>query len=124
MSASQDKSQKFTFIYLNLYKLQKKMKEEVTASAVLRSSSAVPISGKTSGQVLKAADLQQRVMPRVDVYRPASFLGKRIAQPHSLSSAVPHNEIVESLKENLKSLNELHSRLKFMLQELEECVKD
>lgn len=113
MSASQDKSQKFTFIYLNLYQLQKKMKEEVAPASLL----------KGSGQVLKAAEVQQGMTHRVDVYRPASFLGKRIPQPQSLTS-VPRNEVVESLKENLKSLNDLHARLKFMLQELEEWVKE
>lgn len=120
MSASQDKSQKITFVYLDLYKLQKKMKEkEPEALKQELGSPTFSLPGKTSGQVLKAAQVSQNGVPdRVQPYVPASLIGKRVVP------AAPRNEVVESLKENLKSLNQLHARLKFMLEELEELIKN
>ncbi|MBC7690511.1 MAG: hypothetical protein H7222_01970 [Methylotenera sp.] len=48
---------------------------------------------------------------------------------HSLVQTVHQPDVVksqalESLKQNLKNLNDLHARLRFMLKELEELVKE
>jgi hypothetical protein len=61
-------------------------------------------------------------------YTPAELIGKRrptqaaqgmrVARPESIAKPS-----LESLKQNLKSLNDLHSRLKFMLAELEELTR-
>jgi hypothetical protein len=92
--------------------------------------------GLTQGTVLKAGNLapaekvQTKVELKVQVeapapaptvaeYRPTEFIGKRLAKP----KAVTNNPAIQSLKDNLKNLNDLHARLRFMLQELEELSK-
>jgi hypothetical protein len=103
-----------------------------------------------SNAVLKAGDVAVDGIPgapKIDTYSPASLLGKRVRKPESLAAseiigeripaapraaavAAPRpsfpasNPALESLKDNLKALNSLHSRLRFMLQELEELVKE
>lgn len=138
MSATQDKSQKITFVYSNLYEIYRKGKQAASEAP------AAPAEGHVgSGAVLKAGDLREPTLaiPRVKNYEPTEFLAKRMAaaaaKPQILPASLPRtvarpaslppvrkNEALESLKENLKSLNDLHSRLRFMLQELEELVKD
>jgi hypothetical protein len=74
--------------------------------------------------------------PEVRPYTPIELLGKRVTKPASLTLATSvvapssspmnaqSNAAIESLKENLKNLNDLHSRLRFMLRELEDLVKE
>lgn len=75
-----------------------------------------------SGTVLKAQDLRAEAPaePAVRRHSPPEFIAKRVARPPVL----PPSSAVVSLRENLKALNELHQRLRFMLQELEDLVKD
>ena len=111
MSATQDKNQKFTFVYSNLYQIHQKGKVE--------SEKPVAVSRPAHGQVLKTGDLHSSTGPRVEAYVPTGLLPKRAP-----ARTGTRNEAIESLKENLKSLNDLHSRLRFMLQELEELVRE
>jgi hypothetical protein len=138
MSATRDKNQKVTFIYKNfhhLYKQGTKNVQDAARSAEVRVESHL----NPSGQVLKVEDLNSQVFGVVKVapYSPPEFLGKRVARPAVLpaakpavapvaapTAALPTNPAIESLKENLKSLNDLHGRLRFMLQELEELVRE
>lgn len=143
MSATRDKSQKTTFVYSNLYQLYRKGVEaaknaEVPAApvapAVESSSSYVTLGFNrtpSSSNVLKARDLKQEA---VQPYNPPSLLTKRIV--HSPLKTEFKTSVVEkvstpvadpaikSLRENLQNLNELHARLRFMLQELEDLVKE
>jgi len=107
MSANQDKNEKFTFLYLNLYKINKKLKEGHPEVAQAEAAAQpIPVSRKLySGQVLKTAHLHQKPSA---TYVNSSY----------------YNEAIESLKGSLKSLNDLHSRLRFMLQEIEELVNE
>lgn len=109
MSANQDKNEKFTFLYLNLYKMNKKLKEGHPGVAQAEAAAQpFPVSRKLrSGQVLRAANLHQK---------PSSSVT-------SVNSSY-YNDAIESLKDNLKSLNDLHARLRFMLEEIEELVKE
>jgi hypothetical protein len=138
MSATRDKNQKTTFVYSNLYQLYKKGKE----AAVQAEVPAAP----ASSQVLKVENLNEPTFAatkvKISSYQPTEFIQKRIekkpavlkvaeqanqfVRPFSVSEApaVDQNPVIESLKNNLKSLNDLHSRLKFMLQELEDLVKE
>lgn len=97
MSAHTDKSQRFTFVYKNLYQLYKKSERN------------------PSVHVLKTEPLHRQDV-EVKPYKPVELLGKRL---HRSTDAT-----VKSLKTNLSELNDLHSRLKFMLTELEELVGD
>jgi hypothetical protein len=61
---------------------------------------------------------------------PANLLSSTSASPPSVQNPLvkatqqAQDTAIQSLKDNLKNLNDLHSRLRFMLQELEELVKE
>lgn len=145
MSASRDQSQKIAFVYSNLYSLYQKGKA-AAQDAVLPTdqapqakvdapitAEAVAVLQKTlpqSGAVIKTGDLNsaENSSAKVSSYSPTEFIGKRVARPASLpkKASVPAapKEAISSLKDNLKALNDLHARLRFMLQELEDLVKN
>ena len=138
MSATQDKSQKTTFVYSNLYQLYKKGKEAaVNAPHVPTANEPSHIEAPhfavpSSRNVLKSNDLKaqtEKLGVQVREYNPASLMKKRVATPPVLkaaplsSASTSSNPALLALKENLKNLNDLHARLRFMLQELEELAK-
>lgn len=108
MSASQDRTQKVAFVYSNLYHIYQKGKRAA------------------SGAVIKAEDLQSNekvaIQTSIRPYKPIELMMKRMDQQQAAQPAQSHP--VESLKRNLKSLNEVHSRLKFMLGELEDLMQN
>ena len=116
MSATRDKSQKITFVFSNFYHLYKKGKD----AAMSADLPEVPASER----VLKAGDARAELAKPLAVdlreHRPAEFIGKRVPKPPVL----PPSTAIVSLRENLKQLTDLHSRLRFMLNELEELVKE
>ena len=135
MSASRDKSQKVAFVYSNLYQMFKKGEAEAKVEAKVEAQAAEPAvnPGLTtaietpvarSSGILKAGDLHSNSFAaiRVNQYNPTEFIAKRVARPASLPPR--DNAAVDSLKKNLDQLNDLHSRLRFMLQELEDLVKE
>lgn len=130
MSATRDKSQKTTFVYTNLYQLYKKGVHAASKAPGLDAPLA-------TGKVLKAGDLKDPAF-KVEPYRPAELLSKRIARETSGPSPIQQPIYVKkpavlaqaqapalaSLKQNLQSLSDLHARLRFMLKELEDLVKE
>lgn len=173
MSATRDKTQKFTFVYSNFHELYRRAKEEaksaklpsdaVAADLPTAVSTEAPRSSKmvdenpaaeprpfsvrreferSAGRILKTAAVSEGMpkvttpeMPPVTIkpYTPVELIGKRVAKPSSLDLAKklpagqalpPSNPAIDSLKQNLHQLKDLHSRLRFMLQELEELVKE
>lgn len=127
MSATQDKSQKTTFVYSNLYQLYKKgqtaaKNAEIPAESVAKVD-ATPFVAPSSRNVIKSGDAKINAakinVAKVTEYHPSSLIGKRVSRPESISS----NAALSSLKDNLKNLNDLHARLRFMLQELEDLAK-
>jgi hypothetical protein len=133
MSASRDKSQKTAFVYSNLYQLYRKGQEAAkTAEPVVDLKKDVfqlPGTLPSEKNVLKSHDLKAEAAPAVSAYQPPSLLAKRIVEkPQALQqaqAAMPaQSAAIQSLKDNLKTLNDLHSRLKFMLEELQELVKE
>lgn len=143
MSATRDQSQKVAFVYSNLYQIYQKGKTAAQNASVPSEeapskvdSSPVAVSQSHSLQahskILKAEDLhQEKPSQKVSSYNPAELIGKRIERvvkrPAVLNvpkdAQAPKHAIV-NLKDNLKSLNDLHARLRFMLQELEDLVKE
>jgi hypothetical protein len=140
MSATRDQSQKVSFVYSNLYQIYQKGKAEAIAaevpnsgavikaaevSAQLPAESPKPLAVNPRSHILKTDDLRNQASSvKVAEYNPTAFIGKRVARPAVLPPAAQQpTAAITSLKENLKSLNDLHSRLRFMLQELEELVK-
>lgn len=69
----------------------------------------------SSSRVLKAGDLNQSQ----STFRVSPYVSKYVGVPVDSSP----QESIESLKQNLQSLRQLHSRLRFMLQELEEFTQ-
>lgn len=130
MSATYDKNQKVTFVYSNLYQIYRKGKE-AAKSADLPAEPVVSSSPAAVGRaVLKAENLKAHAAG-VSEYSPAEFINKRVPKPEvlkeTLAAAKPNqaqSQALQSLKDNLNSLNRLHERLRFMLQELEELVKE
>ena len=150
MSATRDKSQKITFVYSNLYAIYRKGIERAREGALKESDENSPsraaqalselalgTPGLKTGAVIKSAELRNQVNPgghpsqastpkpaaRIQPYTPAELVGRRVARPASLpNQAQP--EAVQSLKQNLQSLNDLQARLRFMLKELEELIKE
>jgi hypothetical protein len=140
MSASRDSSQKFKFVYSNLYQIYRKGKE-----AAQEAATAEPVAkGLTTGKILKADDLRTEgplAAVRVNPYTPAELLGPRLAQrapvetvlgalaapaarPSLTTASRAQSDAIDGLRKNLQNLNELHSRLRFMLKELEDLVKE
>jgi hypothetical protein len=142
MSASRDKTQKTAFVYSNLYQLYRKGKEAAMQADVPPPPSAESLSETHSSvfqlpnsmgtlasekNVLKTHDLKAEAAPAVNAYQPPSLLAKRIVEkPQALQkNQMPaQSAAIQSLKENLKTLNDLHARLKFMLEELQDLVKE
>jgi hypothetical protein len=154
MSATRDKSQKVAFVYSNLYQLYRKGRDAAVGAdpqAVIAkykaqqpaagSEMAPGTQGLSSGRVIKADDLRAasanggapakpEFEPAVAVrhYEPAALIGKRLPKPEAITSAAGahpiQNQALNSLKQNLNALQDLHARLRFMLQELEELVKE
>ncbi len=145
MSATRDKSQKIAFVYSNLYDVYKKGKNAACEASVDASLSAgldAPVDSgapvalrRARAHVIKAGDRAAEAAVSVETpaparkvtaYNPIELIGKRLPRPDCLppSATSPANPAIQDLKTNLKTLTDLHSRLRFMLQELEELVKD
>jgi hypothetical protein len=153
MSATRDKSQKVTFVYSNLYSIYRKGVERAREGAIRESAENSPSRAAQaiaetfgSGVVIKPGDARQapppappgRSAPVIRSYTPAELVGRSIAKPavlreaqaataadaasKSAKSASP--DAIASLKQNLESLNDLQARLRFMLKELEDLIKD
>jgi hypothetical protein len=143
MSATRDKTQKITFVYSNLYSVYRKGVERAREGATAESGTESPsraaealtelATAKSfeSGVVIKASDSRAQV----STYTPAELIGKRVARPAVLpaqaraqapaqAQAQATPQAVASLKDNLKSLNDLQARLRFMLEELEGLIKE
>ena len=134
MSATRDKNQKVAFVYSNLYQLYRKGTEAAQSAPQPKPSSSPVSSGPVSsgiikGDVLKSGELSSP-HAAVQPYRPVELMAKRQGIHQGAKAVLPRpslaapNESIQSLKDNLKALNDLHSRLRFMLQELEDLVKE
>ena len=106
--AIRDKSQSVGFVYTNIYEIYKKAKAASNISP--------------NSRVLRAEDLGDikitKFQPRT-LSRPAAEPAPVGAAPKLPASGNPF----EDLKSNLNRLQDLHSRLRFMLKELEDLVK-
>ncbi len=146
MSATRDPSQKHTFVYSNLYQLYQKGKvaakeavipEPIAATVAPIASASAPVSvasaaiserGIVTGKIIKADELAPGVIGlRVARHEPPSLLGKRLnPAPASRSRKVDptRREAIDGLRDNLRSLQNLHERLRFMLKEIEDLSKE
>lgn len=131
MSATRDKSQKVTFVYQNLHALYRQGLAAAKAAPSFTPNSAdraEPLTGVIRGKILKVDQIAAEPAAVV-THEPALLMGKRLGS--SATEAVPpsltlesQRQAIQSLQDNLKTLGDLHSRLRFMLKELEELVKE
>src|SRR4051794_20411356 len=95
MSATRDKSQKFQFVYSNLYSIYKKGKEAAKEAAVADTAISANPAGfglTTSNRVLKSGDAHAASVstvspvapPRISEYSPMELIGKRVNRPEIL----------------------------------------
>ena len=154
MSATKDKNQRFTFVYKDFYKAYKesqKMQKSTTATKGvvinLRTEQVnqpfTQPSRESSNRVLKVGEQrsgQTASSVKVREYKEPELVAKRVetaqirrdlekkTQRLSVGPLVRpltrNKDTVQDLKNNLKSLQDLHSRLRFMLNELEDLIKD
>ncbi|MBL7715713.1 MAG: hypothetical protein JNL01_09620 [Bdellovibrionales bacterium] len=111
MSATYDKSQKISFVYSNLHSLYRKGLEAARASELAPKLAGLTTQhGLVKGRVIKAHEVS---------VKPVAVT----ASPAVQSRTLHQRKAIESLQSNLKELNELHSRLRFMLKELETLTK-
>lgn len=111
--ANRDQTQKVAFVYSNIYQLYKKAKTEAESNT----------AGLSSAKVFRADEIPG---VKVTSFQPAEFKG---ATAPSSASPAPANRIAnpinpfDDLKQNISKLQDLHSRLRFMLKELEDLVE-
>lgn len=117
MSATQDKSQKITFVHSNLYAIQSS-KTSATLNAALPMIQKKAEASKKS-IVLKAADLRKNSLEGIEVkgYIPTPIVGTPVRTVSSSSA-------LKDLKENLKALNDLQARLRLMLEDIKESSEE
>lgn len=130
MSATRDPSQKHTFVYSNLYQLYQKGKVAAQAADVPAPVSAATSSaGIVTGKIIKADELAPGVVGlRVARHEPPSLIAKRLnptaAPARSLKVDPSRRQAIDGLRDNLRSLQNLHERLRFMLKEIEDLSKE
>ncbi len=121
MSATQDKTQRTTFVFNNLYQLYKKGAPSPVAVQTAE------VSGLQKGKIIKAAEvnLQDPENVQIKTYRPVDLMSKPSDLPRKAeeTQAQAAPAALSGLKKNLSDLQDLHSRLKFMLKEIEELTK-
>lgn len=109
--AIRDNSQKVGFVYTNIYQLYKKAKQ------------AEP-QAPSNARVFRADEIEGI---KVTKFEPRVF-SKPAVNPETTQSAPAAREVkgtnpFDDLKANLDRLTDLHSKLRFMLNELDDLVK-
>lgn len=114
MPANRDKDQKYGFFYQNLYQLYKNTKNaEAEASRdVVRDEANLESVHDVGPVVLKVGERTA-----------AAMASAAPAMAPEAATEFRADPTFESLRENLKRLSELHKKLKFMLEELEDLSK-
>lgn len=141
MSATRDKNQRPAFQYKNIYSLVNSRRIEGTACVLKAGESAEPgapvikgykpveIIGETIKKKLessRAAELPRLgLAPGLTISRSPQTPAQIPTQIQGVAHGVANgSSAVADLKKNLDALTELQGRLRFMLQELEDLVRD
>jgi len=134
MSATRDPSQKHTFVYSNLYQLYQKGKVAAHAAVVPAVIPAVVAdqnrTGLATGRIIKAEEMQTAMNSmgpvglRVARHEPPRLLGKRIEANRPAKGDASRRQAIDGLRDNLRQLQGLHERLRFMLKEIEELTNE
>lgn len=121
--ANRDKSQNVGFVYTNIYQLYKKAQNADAAQVAAAGAASAATQLKSDSRVWRADDLSGI---RITAFQPRTL--ERPAQPAPQARVAQPGErpVVgnpfDDLKQNLEKLQDLHSKLRFMLKELEDLV--
>ena len=134
MSATRDPSQKHTFVYSNLYQLYQKGKVAAHAAQVPAAHAAeapeLTRTGLATGKIIKAEEMQAAMNSagpvglRVARHEAPRLLGKRIEANRPNKVDASRRQAIDGLRDNLRQLQGLHERLRFMLKEIEELTNE
>ncbi len=115
MSAIRDNDPKSKPVFSNVFELRKNRNNSSPAGAA---SALPPTPRPSSRNVLKTQDVKKNTFGEIQVspYIPSQMNSKR--------AIAAYRSQTEGLKENLKTLQDLHHKLKFLLKELEEAIDD
>lgn len=108
MSASRDRSSNVKFVYSNLYRIYR--------NGVDAAVNAEPFE---TGQVIRKEAFHPGL--RIERHQASEFKARKgspMVQPNPVA-----DQAVSDLKKNLNTLNDLQSRMQFMLKEIEELLK-
>lgn len=148
MSATRDPNQKPNFVFTNLYEMFRKVRAEMQQGAFAQIQKGEVLKPGTQSLQSPFGLKPEKVAPtatQVRDYNPIEFLNRKREQekeefvrpfgareiktpvgivkaPTQAEPTAPQSA-VQDLKKNLSELKDLHSRLKFLLQELEELSK-
>ena len=107
--ANRDKSQKAAFVYTNIYEIYKK-------------AQAAEVAPLTSDSRVIRAD--QIADLNISKFNPPKLARPESALQQAQNAALPAGaNPFDDLKANINRLRDLHSRLRFMLKELEDLVE-
>lgn len=116
MSATRDKTQRFTFVFNNIYNVYLKTKPGVNLNKpVLKAEELVATRPNSSGLAASLNSASQNLSP---VKSSAPLVSEA-----TKSAAVPHLALT-NLKRDLSQLQEIQGKMRFLLQELEEMMRD
>lgn len=117
---SDEKGDRIKHIHSNLYQICSPEKEPKIPH---------PYSGLRQSSILKKGmfldtHLSEKLGIKVEAYKASAIEGRRVDRPKDLPGAPVFNQTqaMEDLKGNLKNLQDLQMRLKFLLKELEQWV--
>lgn len=113
MKSSEDNSKKrFKLVHSNLYQIQPPAPPAPPSSA-----KAEPKKPIRNSAVLKTGEYNSSI--RVNSYNANNLRGAPIQNPAPAEALPPHLAL-ESLKQNLKTLNGMQARMRMLLKELED----
>lgn len=115
MSATRDKTQSVAFVYSNIYQIYKKAKTANQETPALNS------------RVIRADELTGKVDEELSPLKIKKFEPQKLQSQggaSNFSATPPAQTPFDELKTNINRLQDLHSKLRFMLQELEDLVKE
>ena len=116
--ANRDKSQKVGFVYTNIYQLYKTAQNapQAAPAAQAPAPAAAATQLKSDSRVWRAEELAG--------IKITSFQPPQLSRPEKVNpaTAVPNGNPFDDLKSNMNRLQDLHSKLRFMLKELEDLV--
>ncbi|MBI3555374.1 MAG: hypothetical protein HY074_03800 [Deltaproteobacteria bacterium] len=119
--ANRDKSQNVGFVYTNIYQIYKKAQNTAPAASGANTAAATAQKITSDQRVWRAEDLAD---VKITKFEPRTLAAARpvLTEADANAKALHSGNPFDDLKANLTKLQDLHSKLRFMLSELEGLV--